>query len=102
MLLDNKQRDQLARIDSQFDSLDTTNKEANGSSIVPNSEEDGGDDYEPLPAAGIENSNQKSPKKKQLINPLYADSDSSEYYDEENDDEDKLQTMNMPTARKVE
>ena len=43
-------------MDSQLESLDTTNKEP-GASLVPNSEEEGGDDYEPLPAAGIENSN---------------------------------------------
>ena len=50
-VLDSKQRDQLARIDQQLISIDTTNNQS--SLAVPNSEEDGGDDYEPLPAAGI-------------------------------------------------
>jgi hypothetical protein len=65
-VLDSKQRDQLARIDQQLISIDTTNKEEGQSSLaVPNSEEDGGDDYEPLPAAGIrESNNNKSAKKK--------------------------------------
>lgn len=86
-VLDSKQRDQLARIDQQLISIDTTNKEEGQSSLaVPNSEEDGGDDYEPLPAAGIrEPHNNKSAQKKQIINPLYADSDSDEYYDEEDE-----------------
>ena len=73
-------------MDSQLEeSLETTNKDA-GSSIVPNSEEDGGDDFEPMPAAGTEGPNKKSSQKKQVINPLYADSESSEYYDEEDDE----------------
>jgi hypothetical protein len=56
----------LARIDQQLISIDTTNKDEGQSSLaVPNSEEDGGDDYEPLPAAGIrETNNNKSAKKK--------------------------------------
>lgn len=102
-VLDSKQRDQLARIDQQLESIDTTNKEEGQSSLaVPNSEEDGGDDYEPLPAAGIResNHNNKSAQKKKIINPLYAeDSDSDEYYDEEDDSQ---QINVMPTARKAE
>ena len=101
-VLDSKQRDQLARIDQQLESIDTTNKDEGQSSLaVPNSEEDGGDDYEPLPAAGVResNHNDRSAQKKKIINPLYADDSDSEYYDEE---DDSNQINVMPTARKAE
>lgn len=57
--------------------------------VPNNSEEDGGDDYEPLPAAGIQGdgpTQRSSGQKKKVINPLYADdTDSDEYYDDEDD-----------------
>lgn len=88
-VLDPKQRDQLARIDQQLESIDTginINNENRSSLAVPD-EEEGGDDYEPMPAAGILASHKStSGHKKKVINPLYAEeSDSDEYYDEEDE-----------------
>ncbi len=61
-VLDPKQRDQLARIDQQLESIDTTinNNNDNGSSLAVPDEEEGGDDYEPMPAAGIHGSHKST------------------------------------------